>query len=69
MPFGSAFSVHNLGIPLEQLPVVYMATGVATILAGPFMGRVSDAVGKYATLVVGYGDPSRAWWAGGRLSP
>jgi predicted MFS family arabinose efflux permease len=53
MPFGSAFSVHNLGIPLEKLPMVYMATGVATIVAGPVLGRVSDAVGKYATFVAG----------------
>ncbi len=53
MPFGSAFSVHNLGIPLEKLPMVYMATGVAAIVAGPMMGRVSDAVGKYPTFVGG----------------
>lgn len=53
MPFGSAFSVHNLGIALEKLPVVYMATGFSAILAGPLMGRVSDAVGKYATFVGG----------------
>jgi predicted MFS family arabinose efflux permease len=53
MPFGSAFSVYNLGIPLEKLPVVYMATGLATIAAGPLMGRISDTVGKYATFVGG----------------
>jgi predicted MFS family arabinose efflux permease len=53
MPFGSAFSVHNLGIPLAKLPMVYMATGFASIGAGPLMGRVSDTVGKYATFVAG----------------
>jgi predicted MFS family arabinose efflux permease len=53
MPFGSAFAVHNLGIPLGKLPMVYMATGLASIVAGPVMGKVSDAVGKYATFVVG----------------
>jgi predicted MFS family arabinose efflux permease len=53
MPFGSAFSVHNLGIPLEKLPMVYMVTGFATIVAGPLMGRISDAVGKYPTFVGG----------------
>jgi predicted MFS family arabinose efflux permease len=55
MPFGSAFSVHNLGISLEKLPAVYMATGVAAIVAGPVMGRVSDTLGKYATFVAGSG--------------
>jgi predicted MFS family arabinose efflux permease len=52
MPFGSAFSVHNLGISLERLPVVYMATGLASLFAGPVLGRVSDAVGKYRTFFV-----------------
>jgi predicted MFS family arabinose efflux permease len=49
MPFGSAFSVNNLGIPLEKLPIVYVASGVATLFAGPLMGRLSDAAGKYRT--------------------
>jgi predicted MFS family arabinose efflux permease len=53
MPFGSAFSVQNLGIPLEKLPMVYMATGLATIAAGPILGRLSDRVGKYGTFVGG----------------
>jgi predicted MFS family arabinose efflux permease len=53
MPFGSAFSVHNLGIPLERLPVLYMCTGVAAIAAGPLMGKLSDSIGKYATFVGG----------------
>ncbi len=49
MPFGSAFSVHNLGIPLTKLPMVYMATGLASMFTGPLLGRLSDAVGKYRT--------------------
>ena len=53
MPFGSAFAVHNLGIPIEKLPLMYMATGFAAILAGPVVGRISDAVGKYPTFVAG----------------
>jgi predicted MFS family arabinose efflux permease len=53
MPFGSAFTVHNLGIPLEKLPMIYMATGVAALVAGPIMGRISDAIGKYRTFAAG----------------
>jgi MFS family permease len=30
-----------------------MATGIAAIAAGPLMGRVADAVGKYPTFFVG----------------
>lgn len=56
MPFGSAFTVHNLGIPLESLPTLYMITGLCSLVFGPLMGRLSDRVGKYrmfcgATLV------------------
>ena len=52
MPFGSAFSVHNLGIPLTRLPMVYMATGMASMFTGPLIGRISDAVGKYRIFAV-----------------
>lgn len=53
MPFSSAFTVHNLGISLDRLPLVYMVTGVSSIISGPIMGRLSDAIGKYAMFVVG----------------
>jgi predicted MFS family arabinose efflux permease len=53
MPFGSAFCVHNLGIPLEKLPLLYMVTGVAALFAGPLMGKLSDTVGKYRTFAAG----------------
>ncbi|TGM72907.1 MFS transporter [Leptospira mtsangambouensis] len=52
MPFGSAFSVHNLGVKLEDLPLVYMVTGVVSMLGGPLMGRLSDAIGKYIMFVI-----------------
>lgn len=53
MPFGSAFSVGNLGLTMEQLPWVYLATGVSSIIAGPLLGRLSDRIGKYPLFVVG----------------
>ncbi len=53
MPFGSAFSVHNLGISFEKLPTLYMVTGIATLAAGPLLGRLSDRVGKFPTFVGG----------------
>jgi predicted MFS family arabinose efflux permease len=53
MPFGSAFGVHNMGIPLEKLPVLYLSTGICSIIAGPLVGRLSDRVGKYPVFVGG----------------
>jgi predicted MFS family arabinose efflux permease len=53
MPFGSAFTVHNLGISVEQLPMIYMCTGLSVIVIGPLVGRASDAVGKFNVFLFG----------------
>jgi predicted MFS family arabinose efflux permease len=53
MPFGSAFGVHNLGISLDQLPLLYMITGVCSMIAGPLVGKYSDAIGKYRVFFIG----------------
>jgi predicted MFS family arabinose efflux permease len=53
MPFGSAFTVHNLGIDLEQLPILYLVTGVSAIAVGPLVGRASDACGKFNVFLFG----------------
>jgi predicted MFS family arabinose efflux permease len=46
MPFGSAFSVNNLGISMAQLPVLYFITGICSMAIGPLLGNLSDAIGK-----------------------
>ena len=53
MPFMSVFSVHNIGVGLDQLPLVYMVTGAVSIVAGPLIGRASDAVGKVRVFAFG----------------
>lgn len=53
MPFGSAFTVHNLGISLENLPMVYLITGLAAIFIGPLVGKASDTFGKFRVFTVG----------------
>jgi predicted MFS family arabinose efflux permease len=53
MPFGSAFTVNNLGIPLDHLPTVYFVTGISSIIAGPLLGRLSDSLGKYPIFCFG----------------
>ena len=53
MPFGSTFAVENLGVPLEKLPAIYVATGVASLIAGPVLGRLSDSIGKYPMFFIG----------------
>jgi predicted MFS family arabinose efflux permease len=53
MPFGSAFTVHNLGIDIEHLPTIYLVSGLFSIFTGPLVGRASDAFGKFPTFVFG----------------
>jgi predicted MFS family arabinose efflux permease len=53
LPFASAYTVSNLGIPLTDLPTVYLVSGMFTIFAGPVIGRVSDAFGKFRTFIFG----------------
>lgn len=53
MPFSSAFTVHNVGIPLEKLPFIYLVTGVSSIFLGPVIGRMSDKYGKFKVFFAG----------------
>jgi predicted MFS family arabinose efflux permease len=53
MPFGSAYTVHNLGIDIVHLPTIYLVSGLFSIFIGPLVGRISDTIGKYPTFVFG----------------
>ncbi len=53
MPFGSTFTVNNLGISLHKLPWIYMITGAVTFVAGPLLGKLSDTIGKYQVFCIG----------------
>jgi predicted MFS family arabinose efflux permease len=53
MPFGSAFGTHNIGLTMDELPMLYLVTGAFSILFGPLSGRLSDKIGKYNTFIAG----------------
>ncbi|CAN5316026.1 MFS transporter [soil metagenome] len=53
MPFGSTFGINNLGLTMDQLPIIYMITGVVTIITGPFVGKLSDKIGKFQIFLIG----------------
>jgi predicted MFS family arabinose efflux permease len=53
MPFGSAFTVNNLGITLQQLPIIYLITGGCSIVFGPLVGKLSDKIGKFKVFCLG----------------
>lgn len=47
MPFGSAFAINNLKVTNDQLPLLFMITGIATLFVMPFIGKLSDRVNKF----------------------
>lgn len=53
MPFGTAFAVNNLEIPYAQLPFLYLATGLASMVIGPVIGRSADRFGKFPVFLFG----------------
>jgi len=53
MPFSSAYLINNIGISAEQLPMVFMFTGIASIVAMPLIGKLSDRVDKFLLFSAG----------------
>ena len=53
MPFGAAFAVNNLGVTMEELPLIYMVTGIVSMMAGPFLGKMADQIGKMKLFIYG----------------
>jgi predicted MFS family arabinose efflux permease len=53
MPFGSTFSINNLGVTFDQLPMIYLITGICSMIAGPLIGRLSDAIGSIKIFTIG----------------
>src|SRR6187399_2728607 len=46
MPWGSAFAVNNLHVSYEQLPLLFMASGIAALIVMPLIGKLSDKIDK-----------------------
>ena len=47
MPWGSAYSVNNIGIDQKSLPLMFMIVGIATIAIMPLIGILSDRFNKF----------------------
>jgi predicted MFS family arabinose efflux permease len=65
-PFASNFAVHNLDVALERLPLMYMASGVVGMIAGPLLGGLADRIGKFRLLTFATlaGIAMVWWWTG-----
>lgn len=47
LPWGSAYVINNLGITAQELPFIYMASGVCTLTIMPIVGKLSDRFDKF----------------------
>lgn len=53
MPFSSAFLINNIKISQHDLPLVFLFTGLSSIIVMPLVGRIADRVNKFLLFCVG----------------
>lgn len=53
MPFSSAYLINNINISQDQLPLVFMFTGLGSIVVMPLIGKLSDRVDKFMLFSAG----------------
>src|SRR6186997_2261279 len=52
MPWGSAFAINNLHVSYGQLPLMFMASGIAALIIMPLIGKLSDKIDKVKIFTV-----------------
>lgn len=53
MTFNAAYMVNNLNLTEDQLPLVYGAMGLTTLICGPLFGKLADRFGKLRVFIAG----------------
>lgn len=53
MPFSSTYLVNNVLVPEKDLSIIFFVTGLSSMVLSPFLGRLSDRIGKFKTFAVG----------------
>ncbi|MEJ7694793.1 MFS transporter, partial [Daejeonella sp.] len=52
MPWGSAFAINNLGVTERQLPLLFMFSGVCSLIIMPIAGKLSDRYDKFKLFTI-----------------
>lgn len=52
MPFGSAFAINNLKITQDDLPMLFMVSGISSLIIMPLIGRLSDKIDKFTLFAI-----------------
>ena len=53
MPFSSTFLINNVRISTEELPLVFLVTGISTVFVLPLVGKLCDVIDKFTVFAVG----------------
>ncbi len=53
MPFSAPFLINNVKITAEQLPLIYLSTGILSLFMMPLMGKLSDQYDRYKIFTYG----------------
>ena len=53
MTFSSAYCTNNLGVDIDNLPLLYGVAGVSTFIFAPIIGRLTDKYGTLNVFVIG----------------
>lgn len=52
MPWGSAFAINNLRVTPHQLPMLFMVSGISSLVIMPLIGRLSDKADKFKIFTI-----------------
>ena len=52
VPFINPYMEFNVGFTRNQIPLIYVAGGVATLVSAPIFGRLADKYGKLKIMVI-----------------
>ncbi len=52
MPWGSAFAINNLNITYTELPLLFMFSGLSSLIIMPIAGKLSDRYDKFTIFTI-----------------
>jgi len=52
IPFISTFTVRNVGLPEDKLPLIYLVGGLCTVVSARYIGKLCDRVGSFKVFKV-----------------
>ncbi|MEP7320150.1 MAG: MFS transporter [Panacibacter sp.] len=52
MPWGSAFSINNLHVTAQELPLLFMVSGLSALFVMPLIGKLSDQIDKFKIFAI-----------------